>query len=331
MKRANHLIEAAADLGNLYKAFWKACKGKRYSAAAINYRADLENHLLKLREEILSGKVQVGDYQYFTIHDPKEREICAASFSEQVMHHALMNVCHERFEKAQIFDSYASRLGKGSHAAVRRAQTYSQKYDYYVKLDVKKFFASLSHNVMRLQLQQLFKEPKLLQIFDQIISSYETLPECGVPIGNLTSQYLANHYLNGLDRYIKTYLKILGYVRYMDDMVLWGKDKTALQTAATSIIEYVRLVLKMEMKPLVFHRTKEGLSFLGYKIEPYQIKLSQRSKKRYFRKMNLLHTQWETGFLTESVCQQKARSLLAFINIAHTRQLKIQFNQQLSV
>jgi RNA-directed DNA polymerase len=331
MKRANNLIEAAADLKNLYKAFWKACKGRRYTTSVMAYRAHLEANLLKLQAEILSGKVQVGDYQYFTIYDPKEREICAASFSEQVMHHALMNVCHERFEKAQIFDSYASRLGKGSHAAVRRAQTYSQKYGSYLKLDVKKFFASLSHDVMRLQLQELFKEPKLLQIFDQIISSYETLPQRGVPIGNLTSQYFANHYLNGLDRYIKVHLKIKGYVRYMDDMVLWANDKNQLQNAAAAIEEYVRSVLKMELKPLVSHLMKQGLPFLGYQIEPYQIKLSQKSKKRYFRKMSLLHKQWHNGFLTESDCQRKARSLLAFVNAAHTPQLKIQYMQRLRV
>jgi RNA-directed DNA polymerase len=331
MKRANNLIEAAADLKNLYKAFWKAGKGRRYTPTVMTYRAHLEVNLLKLQAEILSGNVQVGDYQYFTIHDPKEREICAASFSEQVMHHALMNVCHERFEKAQIFDSYASRLGKGSHAAVERAQTYSQKYSYYLKLDVKKFFASLSHDVMRFQLQQLFKEPKLLHIFDQIISSYETFPKCGVPIGNLTSQYFANHYLNGLDRYIKVHLKIKGYVRYMDDMVLWADNKMQLQNAAAAIVEYVRFVLKMELKPLVFHPMKQGLPFLGYQIESYQIKLSQKSKKRSFRKMSLLHKQWDKGLLTESECQQKARSLLAFLNIANTQQLKIQFNQRYCV
>jgi RNA-directed DNA polymerase len=330
MKRANNLIAAAADLNNLYKAFWKASKGKRYNVETILYQQDLEANLLKLRAEILSGHIQVGDYQYFTIHDPKEREICAAAFREQVLHHALMNVCHDRFESTQIFDSYASRLGKGTHAAVRRAQMYSQKYEYYLKLDVKKFFASLSHEVLRQQLRELFKEVAFLQLFDQIISSYETMPTCGVPIGNLTSQYMANHYLNGLDRYVKAQLKTKGYVRYMDDMVLWDDEKIRLQQAAKAIIEYVSLILKMGMKPIVLHKTQIGLSFLGYQILPYQIKLSQRSKKRYFTKMNWLNQQWNQGLLAEMECQQKARSLLAFIETADTQHLKIQFNQRLS-
>jgi len=107
---------------NLRLAFWKAQRGKRYSKAVVRYRANLDEHLLKLRQELLYGEVGVGDYHFFKVYDPKERDICAPAFREQVLHHALMNVCHEYFERKQIYDSYASRKGKGTYAAIDRAR-----------------------------------------------------------------------------------------------------------------------------------------------------------------------------------------------------------------
>ena len=123
MKRTRNLIPTVADPDNLRLACWKAAKGKRYAREVLAFQEDLDANLLSLRQQILSGKVEVGDYRYFKIWDPKEREICASAFREQVLHHALMNVCHETFERMQIHDSYACRKGKGTHAAVERAKS----------------------------------------------------------------------------------------------------------------------------------------------------------------------------------------------------------------
>lgn len=134
--------------------------------------------------------VSVGDYHYFKVFDPKERSICAAAFNERVLHHALMNVCHPIFERAQIFDSYASRIGKGTYAALDRASHFTKRYKWFLKLDFKKYFDSIQHGVVKSQLQRLFKDQELLNIFNSIIDTYEVAPSQGVPIGNLTSQYL---------------------------------------------------------------------------------------------------------------------------------------------
>ena len=121
MKRVNHLLEKIADPENLRWAFWKARKGKSYSREVSPFRDDLERNLLLLRQQILSGLVEVGQYRFFKIFDPKERQICASAFREQVLHHALMVVCHDHFERVQIYDSYACRRGKGTYAALARA------------------------------------------------------------------------------------------------------------------------------------------------------------------------------------------------------------------
>lgn len=143
MKKANHLMPRILDMDNLRMAFWKASKGKRYAASVREYQNNLQQNLLNLRDQIESGCIEVGNYRYFKIFEPKERQICASAFPEQVLHHALMNVCHERFEQAQIFDSYASRKGKGVYAALERSKGYTQKCEWYLKLDIRKFFESL--------------------------------------------------------------------------------------------------------------------------------------------------------------------------------------------
>lgn len=177
MKKAKQLLPLITEPANLYLASWKAAKGKRHAQEILKYQADLDANLAELREEILSGRVMVGNYRYFKVYEPKERQICASAFREQVLHHALLNVCHDYFERAQIFDSYASRKGKGTYAALARAKTFTQQQEWYLKLDVRKFFESIDHNVLKCQLDRLFKEEQLTGIFFQIIDSYAATPD----------------------------------------------------------------------------------------------------------------------------------------------------------
>lgn len=206
-------------MGNLELAFYKAQKGKVGRLEVAAYRKNLRPNLRKLQEQILAGEVEIGKYNYFTVYDPKKRQICAAPFAQRVLHHALMNVCHPHFEEKQIADSYASRVGKGTYAALERAKAFNRRYSWFLKLDVRKYFDSLDHSMIRIQLRRLFKDRLLLHIFDQITDSYCVEEGRGVPIGNLTSQYFANHYLSPADHFAKEKLKIKAYARYMDDMV----------------------------------------------------------------------------------------------------------------
>jgi len=322
MKRAGHLIEPIVEPENLRLAFWKARRGKKMSREIRAYETRLDENLLHLGAQLGNGKVLVGNYHYFKVYDPKEREICASAFSEQVLHHALMNVCHDYFERIQIYDSYASRKGKGTYAAISRARTFCKKYSWYLKLDVRKFFASIHHDVLKTQLRRLFKDPRLLGIFDQIVDSYEASPSRGVPIGNLSSQYFANHYLAGLDHFVKEQLGIKAYTRYMDDMILWHEEKTALKSAHQQIRHFTSERLKCQLKPEVLGKNKHGLPFLGYLIYPHYMRLSQRSKQRFIKKINLLNQKYHAGAWPEEECQRRVLPLLAFILHADTKKFR---------
>ena len=164
-KRIGFLMPYIADPDNLRLAFWKARKGKEIKEEVIDFRKYLDKNLVSLRNELLNGTEEVGNYYYFTIHDPKERVICAAPFRQRVLHHAIMNVCHPIFERFQIFDSYATRVGKGQYAALERAKIYSAKYQWFCKLDVRKYFDSIDHEVLYQQLTTKFKDPYLLDLF----------------------------------------------------------------------------------------------------------------------------------------------------------------------
>lgn len=322
MKRANNLLPFITDIENLRLAYWKAAKGKRHSKSVLSYQENLGNHLLELQQQIQLGHVDVGQYRYFLVYEPKEREICASHFREQVLHHALMNVCHAHFDKKLISDSYASRKGKGTYAALNKASRFSCRNPWYLKLDVRKFFASIHHDILKTQLAAMFKEKRLLSIFYQIIDSYEASPNRGLPIGNLTSQYFANHYLSGLDHFIKEKLGIKAYVRYMDDMVLWHKDKNTLKQSEVAIANFVENCLAMELKPCLLNQSSHGLPFLGYKLFPYHIRLLQKSKQRFIKKSRLILQDWHQMQLTSGKATERFLPLLAFIQHADSKTLQ---------
>jgi RNA-directed DNA polymerase len=319
MKRQGYLIEPIAELSNLELAYYKARRGKAEKASVRAFSKDIWGNLRALRAQILAGEAAVGGYHYFTVYDPKKRQICAAPFAQRVLHHALMNVCHPFFEKAQIADSFASRLGKGTYAALERAKGFNRRYAWYLKLDARKYFDSIHLGVLRQQLCRMFKDAQLLRIFDAILDSYETLPGRGVPIGNLTSQYFANHYLSPADHFAKETLRLPGYVRYMDDMVLWHEDKDALLEAGQRFEEYIQARLRLELKPFCLNRNTSGLPFLGYLLYPEVTRLAQRSRKRYIRKSALYEHMLETGQWSQEDFQRHLMPLTAFTQHAEAR------------
>ncbi|MCC7222418.1 MAG: RNA-directed DNA polymerase [Chitinophagales bacterium] len=320
MKRVGNLIEKIADIDNLRLAFWKAKRGKSDSSSVVQFQAHWNEQLLVLREQLLLGKVVVGRYHYFVIYDPKKRKICAADFGERVLHNALMNICHDVFERVQIYDSYASRQGKGTYAALRRAQVFTKKYRWFLKLDVRKYFESIPHIILKQQLNRLFKDKKLLSIFDQIIDSYTSI-DCatGLPIGNLTSQYFANHYLAVADHYAQEQLGCFGYVRYMDDMVLWHNDKEKLLQIGRLFDYFVKDKLGLTLKPFCLHNCQQGLPFLGYILYPNKTILGARSRIRFVRNLKTYENKLQKGEWTQGDYQRHVLPLLAFAEWADTR------------
>lgn len=322
MKRVGHLWSSVVSWPNLLEAYYRAAKGKKYSPPVIKFAADLEQNLLSVQTKLLMGQINGGTYQHFYIYEPKKRYISAPAFEDQVVHHALINSCGLYFEKYQIYDSYACRKHKGTHAALQRAAGYSAKYAWYLKLDVRQYFASIDHHRLNIQLRRMFKDPQVLDLLHRIIAGYHTDPGQGLPIGNLTSQYLANHYLAPVDHLIKEKLQVPGYVRYMDDMVLWSSDRDVLKKAFAAIRQMVADELNLVLKPPLYNRVQRGLVFLGYRIYPDQMLLSTRSKLRFRRKSKFYQHQWQRGAWDENTCRVHFSALSAFTRLADTYNMR---------
>jgi len=319
MKRLGYQIERVADMENLRWAFWKAQRGKAGKAEVVSFRSGLSRNLRALREALLDGAIQVGDYHYFKIFDPKERQICAAAFRERVLHHALMNVCHPHFEQKQIDHSYATRIGKGTHKALEQAHRYCRKYGWYLKMDFRKYFDSLDHQVLQRQLFRMYKDERLLKCLYAIIDSYEVLPGKGAPIGNLTSQYFANHYLSEADHLCIEELGAPAYVRYMDDVVVWHYDKNRLLDISRAFKDFTDRKLRLTLKPAALNRSCHGLPFLGYLIYPEKIHLNKRSKRRYIQKVRYYYQKLDSGAWSQQDFQRHVLPLTAFAAHADSR------------
>ena len=322
MKRQGQLLEEIADLKNLYEAFYKAQKGKVSKHYVYAYKMQLQQNLKRLQQQLLSGEVETGGYHTFTIYDPKKRLICATPFSQRVLHHALMNVCHASFEKQQIATSFASRPGKGTYSALDKARDYHRHYRWFLKLDVRKYFESIDHTILKQQLYGMFKEKHLLMILDKIIDSYSTTAEKSLPIGNLTSQYFANHYLSVADHYLKQVLRIPACVRYMDDMVLWHHDKEALLEIGYRFQEYLARELQLQLKPFCLNESSKGLPFLGYLLFPECVRLARRSKKRFIQKSRLYDYYLQTGRWSQKEFANHTMPLVSFTEYANAKEFR---------
>ncbi len=324
MKRAGNLYEAIADPENLRMAFIKAKRGKEFKADVVSYAKNLTKNLSLLRDAILSEDIALGKYHFFTIYEPKERLICAATFSDRVLHHAIINVCHPFFERFQIYDSYATRCGKGQYAALQRGKDFQKKYAWFCKLDVRKYFDSIDHAILPALLAKRFKDRRLLSLFDNIIKSYHTLPGKGLPIGNLTSQYFANFYLAHADHFIKETLKAPAYVRYMDDMVFWGHDITEVKSLRNELTLFLKNKLLLEVKPDCMNRSEKGLPFLGYVLFDRKVRLNKQSKNRFLTKMGQYQSWIEMGIWDQKDFACHVVPLIAFTRHADAHNLRLQ-------
>lgn len=325
MKRVGYLMEKIADYDNIQLAFIKSCRGKQGKSEVKKFRDNYDYNIRTIMEELKSGNVRIGNYNYFKIKDPKERLICAASFRERVIHHAIMNVCHDVFDRTLIDDTYATRRGKGVYAALDKAVLGAGRYRYVVKLDYRKYFDSIDHRVLMSQLCRLFKDSVLLSIFYEIIESYEVVRGKGVPIGNLTSQYFANHYLSELDHQLKEKMRVPIYIRYMDDVLMMADDRLLLKDCVAYMDEYSRTHLHLNLKSPIYRACASGIPFLGYNVKPYLLTLNGRSKRRFREKIKDCHCRFENGEYSEWQYQQHLLPLLAFVQHAQCKGFRTEF------
>lgn len=305
-------MEEIAEWGNLRLAFYLAARGRRHSRQVRSYAADLDRHLEELSARLLNCDFPVGRMHQFLIRDPKERLITAPIFEERVMHHAVMNQCEPEFDRWMIADTFACRKGKGREAAIVRAQDFARRNDWYLKLDARKYFDSISHSVLIRRLERRFSDDRLLDLLFRIITAYRGQSGCGLPIGALTSQHFANFYLNDMDRFIKEFLKVKSYVRYMDDLVIWGKDRDRLKQVLREFQTFAADELRLAFKVSRVCPSDNGIEFLGSRIFKTHIELNRRSKVRWRRRLRVLERAERLGLITELELQQRLTSLVAF-------------------
>lgn len=315
MKRTTCLFDSIVELDNLVLAAYKAFRRKSLVSEVKQYRQDLIPNLLKLQSDMRQGTVENGNYRQFIILEPKERLISAAPIEQRIMHHAIMNVCHDVFERQLIFDSFATRPGKGTHSAVLRLRDKLKHYRYYAKLDFRKYFDSICHDVLCARLRRIFKDERLLELFRGIIEAYGEQGR-GVPIGNLTSQYFANFYLSGLDHYMKEVLRAPFYIRYMDDVIILENDRERLKELVRGYVAYSSEKLHLLTKPPVVGRSCHGVLFLGYRVFSDRIMLGGKSKRRFRRNLHKLDKLMAKGVISEDEYAVRAACNVAHVSFA---------------
>jgi RNA-directed DNA polymerase len=282
MQRSAVSLADIADWHNLTAAFHRAAQGRRHRATVQGFAADLDREIARLRADILAGSVTVGRSRRFRIRDPKPRTIHAPCFRERVLHHAIMAHVGPVLERALVDDTYACRTGKGTLAAVQRAQQHSRRRPWWCKVDIRGYFASIDHAVLKALLARKLKDPDLLALLGRIIDAHADAPGKGLPIGALTSQQFANYYLGGVDRLLLERCKVGGLVRYMDDLVWWGESRGEVRSALQVARTYCGDVLYLTVKaPTLVGRSAHGVMLCGYRVLPGRLLLSRRRKRRY--------------------------------------------------
>ncbi len=314
MKRIGNLFEQVTSFQHLYHSFRLAKRGCGNTPAVCRFFFELEPELFRLQEELQNGTYQPGTYHYFTIYDPKVREIAVAPFRDRVVHHAVVGVLTPIYERVFIYDSYATRAGKGHHAAIRRAQSFLRKGRFYLKTDVAKYFESVDHDVLLDILNRKIKDRQLLALLERIICNSST-PGKGLPIGNLTSQFLANVYLDPLDHFIKETLRVKKYLRYMDDMVAFENEKQVLRQHRTDVEQFLdaRLKLRIKENATFLNKSSQGLSFLGMRIFPKFIRVKRENRRRSLRKLKHIMKAWKRGDIDEYTMQQSMTSIIGHL------------------
>jgi hypothetical protein len=322
MKRQNNLFEKITDYNNIRLAFLKAIRGNRSSLSAVKYCKNTEKNLALLRNKLLTLRPQWGGYKSFQITDPKLRTISTAPFEQRIMHHAVMNILEPVIERQLIFHSYACRKGKGTQTAVLFAFNQCKKNSFFLKLDIRKYFDSIDHEILKFQLRRIIRDKKVIFLLDGIIDSYETAQGKGVPIGNLTSQFFANMYLSCMDHYILEKLHPSAYCRYMDDFVIWTNSKEKIKDIFLKINEYVNNNLGLTIKPPVFGNSSSGLPFLGFLVKDKGVYLMQKSKRRVKERVKEISALLFQNKTTEEKAAERVRSVFAAIALARTNRFR---------
>lgn len=316
---------------NLLGAYRKAALGKRGQPHVAAFEFRREDNLLQLQRELRERSYRPGSYYSFYIRDPKHRLVSAAPFRDRVVHHALCNVIEPLLERTFIGDSYASRLGKGTHPALDRAQFFARRYRYVLQCDVREFFPSVDHACLREILARKIADPGVLWLIGAILDNgagvlrneytmvyfpdddlFAVNRPRGLPIGNLTSQFWANVYLNELDQFVKRELRCPAYLRYVDDFLLFSNSKPELWAWKNGIRERLAaLRLTLHERSSTVYPVTNGMPFLGFRIYPDHRRLKRRNGVAFARRLRGWHGAMARGEMDLEELTRRVRGWVA--------------------
>ncbi|MBD2066241.1 RNA-directed DNA polymerase [Leptolyngbya sp. FACHB-671] len=315
MKRYGNLWSQITDFGNLLLAARQAQQGKRYRPNVLAFNYNLEQELLRLQTELVDRIYTPGGYRTFMIQDPKPRLISAAPYCDRVIHHALCNVIVPLIDRTFIADTYANRLGYGTHRALKRFIHFARSSQYILQCDIRKYFPNIDHAILKTLLRRKIKCPETLWLIERIIDGSNPqggdveyfpgdellapLRRKGLPIGNLTSQFFANVYLNGFDHFVKEQLKAQKYLRYVDDFALFSDDRAFLEEAWLAIADYLT-TLRLKLHPVKsqLFETRQGANFVGFRVLPDRIRVRNDNLRRVRDRLKQLQQDYATGTIS---------------------------------
>ena len=278
MKRVGFLFEKAFTMDHLYLAYLDARKGKRGTSACFRFEKDLWHNLKSLHTRLHNGTYKPMPYKKFKVFEPKERTIYAPAFKDLVVQHAIYRLIYPVFDKTFIHTSYACRKGKGAHKAsdyTQKAMRQCRPGEYSLKLDIRKYFYSISRVVLRRLIERKIKDRRFVNLM-MVFAEMET--RIGIPIGNLLSQIYALIFLNPLDHFVKRVLKVKRYVRYVDDFILIGLTRDQCLSLRKKIVAYLSDKLKLSLSKSTIATIRRGINFVGYRTW---------QTKRFIRKYSL--------------------------------------------
>ena len=284
MKRVTNLYDTISSLENLRLAYNKARQGKARTYGVRMFDKHTDRNLQNLHNELTLGKYRTSEYSIFTIFEPKERIIYRLPFRDRVVHHAIMNVLENIWVPIFINNTYACVKGRGIHGALKHMKRDLKDVggtQYCLKMDIRKFYPSVDHSILKTIIRKKLKDERLLNLLDEIIDSAP-----GIPIGNYLSQFFANLYLSYFDHWLKEEKGVRYYYRYADDMVILHQNKQHLQNLLAEISIYMANELNLQLKRnyQVFPVDSRGIDFVGYVFFHTHILMRKSIKKRFCRR-----------------------------------------------
>ena len=323
MKRHGGLFEKIVDPENIELAFQRAKKGKTWQDSVQRVEKNKEKKLAALRQSFLDGSFTTSKYTVKIVFEPKERKIFVLPFfPDRIAQHALMNVVAPIWDSMFIPDSFACRKGKGQHAGSRRCMQFVRRNSWVCQFDISKFYPSIPHGPLMEVIRHKIKDERVLALFQDIIGSIGT--DRNIPIGNYTSQWLGNLYMNELDQYVKHTLHIRDYLRYCDDFLIFGNDKEEMKRLADQVEAFVsdRLQLRLSKKSL--YPTAHGIDFLGYRHFPSgKILVRKATAKRIRRRLKILPWALKHGRISKEQAIGKLASASGWLKHANAHHFRM--------